>query len=62
MDVIAVALEFDLFGGEDRLFAVPVVFQGDIIDDEFAVEVDGNFFTNHFDSEGVPLSDGFIGG
>ncbi len=43
-DISAVRLEFDLFLGEDREGAVPIVFERDIVGDQDAVEPDRYLF------------------
>src|SRR5438270_12749323 len=48
----AVVLQFDLSGGVDGFVALPVVFEGDVIDDELVVEPDGDFVADHADVEG----------
>ena len=56
----AVVLQFDLAAGVDRNAAVPVVLHDGVVNDENAVEPDGDAFTDHFDAEAVPLSDRII--
>lgn len=57
------------FGGFGIFFAVgevagffvgEEVFEDGVFHDDFAVEGDGDAFTDHFDVEGVPLADGFV--
>ena len=58
---IAVALKFDLILGEDRAAAVPVVLELDVVDDENAVEPNGDALALHDHMEAVPVADLLIG-
>ncbi len=48
-------LQFDLFLGKDRQCPVPIVFQYDIIDNQYSVQFDGYPVTNHLNVEGIPF-------
>src|SRR4051812_43435984 len=52
---VAVVLEFDLAGGEDRLLGVPVVLEDDAVDDEDVVQLHPDLVADHLDPEAVPL-------
>ena len=41
--------------------AIEVVFEANVIDDQFVVEVDRNILTDHADTETVPLTNGVVG-
>ena len=58
--IAAVALQLDLSDRVDGLAALPVVFQGHVVDDQFAVERHPDLVADHFDVEGVPLADGLV--
>ena len=47
----AVVLQFDLAAGLDRNAAVPVVLHNRVVNDENAVEPDGDAFADHLDAE-----------
>ena len=57
----AVVLQFDLAAGVDRNAAVPVVLHDGVVNDENAVEPDGDTLSDHLDAETVPLSDRIVG-
>src|SRR5665811_1294175 len=54
------ALQFDLFGGEYRLTAIPVVFQDHIVHNQLAIEMNSHTLTYHLDVERVPLAYGIV--
>ena len=50
------ALELDLLARKDRLLAVPVVLERDVVHNDRAVEAHGHLLAHHLDVEAVPVA------
>ena len=61
MERVAVMLEFDGSRRVDRLVALPIVFERDIVDDAHAIQEYRDFFADHDNVETVPLSGRKVG-
>ena len=47
--LVAVVLQFDLAGGEDRLRAIPIIFHRGVVQHHLAVEENVNLLADHHD-------------
>jgi hypothetical protein len=56
-----VSLQFDWSSREDRLAAVPIILQDNIVSDELFVKVDRNFIAGHHNAETIPFSNRLVG-
>ena len=56
-----VSLQFDWSNREDWLTAVPIVFQNNIVSNEFLVQIDRNFIAGHDNTETIPFSNRLVG-
>src|SRR6185369_17255500 len=59
-EMVSMILQFDLASGENRLLAVPIVFQSLVLNDQLAVKEHMDLFPNHHDLKPVPLSNWFV--
>ena len=59
--MVAVVLQFDLFGTRQGFPGSPVIFQGRSVHHQLAIEMNGDLFTDHADVEGIPLAQRFVG-
>ncbi len=59
-DLATVRLQFNRPRHRDRMFAVVIVFQQCVIDDELAVEPHADPRADHHDPKRIPLSELFV--
>ena len=57
----AVRLKLDWTGFGKGAFLVEVIEELGVVDDELPVEVNGDFFADQFDDDGIPLANRFVG-